>query len=408
MNHGVRFWPPNVPLGTGVQWALLRALAPPGFENPQLRPAKLGLTSASRLGLLPRIFARQPRELLRSELDDCFVTAYQQVHLLVARGLALERTLQVVNDAARSLSVRYVLLKGAAIMRHLQTNLGLRGACDIDLLLLEPDAARLHHELITRGYSLLTPTHPRHHLATLTDTQGNAIELHTEVPCFGLSATKRSVSVQDLVAHLQATPVSALSDWALLPTREFLVAHAVVHGIVQHGYSPKNYPLMRMLADVSDLSNGSSNVDFNRIYSWVTPSVSSHELRALLELSDALSHGRIEATWQRRDGVGRLLRHLVLGACDESYANGLKLYNALHVFRTFGPRSFLREYGRATFALPVEDLRHIYGSRAQGREFWFKLMRPIDVVRRVFTMLPGAGTVFARQLLGTLSTKNKD
>jgi hypothetical protein len=103
-----------------------------------------------------------------------------------------------------------------------------------------------------------------------------------------------------------------------------------------------------------------------------------------------------------------LLRHLVLGASDESYANGLKIYNALHVFRTFGGRIFLREYGRATFVLPVEDVPRIYGAGAQGREFWFKLMRPIDVARRVFTMLPGAGTVFARQMLGTFSMKNKD
>lgn len=407
MTTGVRFWPPNVPIGTGVQWALLRAFAPPGFEGPRQSQPTVGLNVASRLGLLPRIFARQPRELLRAELDDCFESACQQVHLSVARGLALERTLHVVDEAARSLKVQYVLLKGAAIMRHLQTNLGLRGACDIDLLLLEPDAARLHHELIRRGYSQKTPTHPHYHLPTLTDTQGNAIEIHTEVPCFGFDASKRTVNMQDLVDHLQVTPVSALSHWALLPTREFLVAHSVVHGIVQHGYSPKSYPLMRMLADVSDLSNGSSKVDFKKIDLWVTPSVSSHELRALLELRDALSHGRIEATWRRRDGVGRLLRHLVLGASDEKYAEGLKLYNALHLLQTFGARIFLREYGRSTFALPDEDVPRIYGSRAQGREFWFKLTRPIDVVRRVCNMFPGAGTVFARQMCGTFLTKKQ-
>jgi hypothetical protein len=406
MAHGVRFWPPNSPLGAEVHWVLLGAFATPLCKRPQLSHPKVALNVASRLGLLPRIFARLPREVLRAELDACFETGCQQVHLSVARGLALERSLHMVDEVARSLGVRYVLLKGAAIGRHLRTNLGLRGACDIDLLLLASDAARLHQELTKRGYSQLTPTHPHYHLPTLTDTQGNAIELHTKVPCFGLNPTQRTVGVQDLVDHLQVTPEAALSERALLPTREFLVAHAVVHGIVQHGYSPKNYPLMRMLADVSDLCNGS--VDFKRIETWIAPSVSSLELKALFELSDACSHGRIETTWQRRDGVGRLLRHLVLGAFDEKYAEGLKLYNALHLFRTFGGRLFLREYGRATFALPIEDLPRIYGSRTEGREFWFKLTRPIDVARRICKMFPGASTVFARQVLGTFSTKNED
>ena len=61
-----------------------------------------------------------------------------------ARGLALERCLRLVDSAAESLNFHYSLVKGAALARAGIIPVGLRGACDIDILLSEHDAPGLH------------------------------------------------------------------------------------------------------------------------------------------------------------------------------------------------------------------------------------------------------------------------
>jgi hypothetical protein len=334
---------------------------------------------------------------LQSELGENFEGAAEQVLSITARGLALERTLLALDELASSIGVQYALIKGSAVMRQLHLNLGQRAACDVDVLLREVDAFRLHEELLKNGYRAKTPSHPQFHLPALADTEGNAIEIHTCLPHVSLGAEKLSVDLSDIIDQHLATPISGGLSCALLPSNEVLLAHCLAHGIAQHGYAPRSYQLMRMMADVVDITEVDQAVDLTRIGCWLTCSVSPEELSAVCELRDALTRGTAHTIWSRPNGAGRLLRHFVLGTLDPEYANALAPYEAWHVLRTFGVRYFLQEYGRATFGLANEDVDRIYGHQAKGRELFFKLARPFDVGRRIFAMAPAAVAILARR-----------
>jgi hypothetical protein len=276
--------------------------------------------------------------------------------------------------------------------------LGLRGACDIDVLLNPSDAVRLHEELKRRGYSNKTPSHPTFHLPALADDQGISIEIHTSLPHVSLCPGKHSTQLQDLLDQKEVTHVSSDNQCALLPTRDFLFAHCVVHGIAQHGYTPKSYPLLRMLADVADLMALTPPPVRERVETWVAGRVSREEVNAVLSLHEALVRGQGTEAWRRTDGTGRLLRHVVLGMLDTKYANGLAPYEAVHLLRTSGVRQFLEEYTRATFGLANEDISRIYGPGTRGREILLKLIRPFDVGVRIARMMPQAIATLARRL----------
>ena len=175
-------------------------------------------------------------------------------------------------------------------------------------------------------------------------------------------------------------------------------AHAIGHGIAQHGFVPQSYPLLRLIADAIDLDMVGNRGRVLQALSWVQPDVSEQEVFALQELAESLTTGNVESAWANNGPVGRLLRHMVCGSLDERYCNGLKVYHAVHTLRTLGLAEFLREYSNATFALPKQDLSRIYGTPSHGHETRYKLLRPFDVTARILRMLPNAAVIARRQL----------
>ena len=277
--------------------------------------------------------------------------------------------------------------------------MGLRDACDIDVLLSVHDAPRLHSTLKDRGFREKTPTHPQFHYPMLIDDSGGAVEIHTSLPHVRFGSNEREVTFDQLVETNRVTSAADLSDRAHVPIPEVLLAHAIGHGIAQHGFLPQSYPLFRLVADAIDLDIVGNRERMAQALSWVQPDVSKQEVLALQKLATLLTMGSVETAWMDNGPVGRVLRHMVYGSLDDRYCSGLKVYQALHVLLTAGFSEFLREYGHATFALPDEDVSRIYGAAAHGREAHFKSMRPLDVLARVLRMLPDAAVIARRQLV---------
>jgi hypothetical protein len=400
MPEGVRFWPPTVSLAADVRWAILRAFARPELEVSPSCPPDRCLGTASTLGLLPRICARVAQQVLRADLRECFESAARGKYGAVARGLLLERTLHLIEETAATLETPYALIKGAAIVRHLGSDLGLRGAGDIDILLHPSDAACMHRELQRRGFHEETPTHPHFHLPLLSDRSGSAIEIHSCLSELRLGDDRRDATLADLIAQGRVAQVAGSAGRALLPDPELLLAHALAHGIAQHGYLPQSYPLLRMVADIVDLAPLAPPGALDRASRMLAPTVSADEVQAVFELGDALSEGRVEPTWTSQGPAGRFLRHMVFGMLDDDYANGLKLHAAFRLLRGPNPLRALRAYGRSTFSLPDQDVGRIYGEHTRGKELRFKLLRPLDVTRRIARMIPSAAKIYARQLRG--------
>jgi hypothetical protein len=89
------------PLDIDVKWSLQRAFGPlvssaTALEKNSERPLRI----ARQLGLLPRVFARQPCEQLRAELETQQQFQIRHVRLVAARGLALQRCYAIGTVAA--------------------------------------------------------------------------------------------------------------------------------------------------------------------------------------------------------------------------------------------------------------------------------------------------------------------
>jgi Uncharacterised nucleotidyltransferase len=397
MPSGVRFWPPDTPLDSGVHWSLLRAFGPTDAPAPTLKDHSAAIGMARRMGVLMRIFTRCPKALLREELQPIFDEVMRPMRVSAARGLALERTLRTVDEEAFTLKTRFALIKGSAIVRVTGASLSLRGACDIDILLEPADAARLHAALKFRGFSEKTPTHPHYHLPMLIDGAGGALEIHASVPYVQLSRESKAARLRDLLDQGLAESAPGLSQYVCLPKPEFLLAHCLAHGIAQHGYIPHSYPLLRMLADAMDLGLLDNADRTATALGWISSVVSEAEVAALREVAQSLVQGAVQSLWTSNGASGRMLRHMAIGCMDDQYVNGLKVFQALHSLRTLGLATFLREYGHMTFALADQDVPRIYGHSVQGKELKYKLLRPFDVLARIARMMPNALRIAVRQ-----------
>lgn len=397
MPRNVRFYPPTAPLDPVVHWALLRAFGPIGATGPAIQNHSEVGQVTRRLGLMSRVFGRCPRDFLRAELGAFYDDQAREMHVTAARGLALERCLRVVDSAAEALNVPYALIKGAALMRTGVTPVGLRGSCDVDILLSNRDASLLQSRLKSSGFRERTPTHPRYHYPMLIDDAGGAVEIHTSLPLMRISPRQRQVSFQHLREGQRLGPAPELSRFAHVPSPEILLAHAISHAIAQHGYLPQSYPLLRLVADAVDLDLVNNSDRMKQALSFVQPDVSEQEVYALRDLAEALLAGNVASAWSDNGTVGRLLRHMVCGSLDSAYCSGLKVYQAAYLLRS-APGEFVREYGRATFALPHADLSRIYGTASHGHESRYLRLRPLDVVARVLRMIPNAASIMKRQL----------
>jgi hypothetical protein len=108
-----------------------------------------------------------------------------------------------------------------------------------------------------------------------------------------------------------------------VPSREFLIAHAIVHGYAQHGSSPAEYPMMRMVADVADLRRSDSPDHLaEHCHAWVADEMTLEEVRAVCRLAALLQSG---APVEPESPEGCVLRHIVASIQDEDYRRSLKL-----------------------------------------------------------------------------------
>ena len=398
--RGVRFWPPHAGLGEEVRWALLRSFADPGLNGTRLGNPESCLQIARRLGLLPRIFGRQPKELLKAELGEYFEEAWHVMQVSMARGLALHRAIKLVDDSVSSLGATYCLIKGAALAVQSNLSLGLRGAGDIDVLMHAEHAVSLQRVLKSNGFSQRTTAHPNYHLPSLADNSGAAIEIHTNLPYVGQSHTAAGTTLGDLMVSGQIEAARGLSNCAFVPKPAVMLAHCIAHGIAQHGFIPQSYRLMKMAADAIDLEMTTNDAVVESASLWLRSSVSTEELRALQIVCEALTAGNLESIWFRSGGAGRLLRHLVLSELEPQYAKGLFPFNLLHLLRSGGLRQVTEEF------LPETAPR--MPSNAQGTPdqtahaaLKSKILRRLTAPWRLADSLPSACAIAARRLRGS-------
>ncbi|HEY7516643.1 MAG TPA: nucleotidyltransferase family protein, partial [Vicinamibacteria bacterium] len=314
------------------RWVLARAFGPLPGPGEGLHAGSSGAALARTLDLAPRIATRQERERLVLEVGAEGARA-----LASARGVAAVAADDLlgaaldVRDAARDLGapVPIVLLKGVALTATGVAVPGSRWLGDVDILCPAWALESLAAALRERGYARVegVPTCD-HQLAPLRGRSGRVVELHRFLPGVRLRGAPGFATAEELAERdLLRSPTGALHGcW--VPSRDVLGAHALVHGIAQHGLSPRSYPLMRMLADLVDLGWGApGHGEAAAAAADLTARhVSRDEREAVLDLCRRLRAGEAlpDRLTRRAGPAHRLLGHVLAGSLDPSYSDSLK------------------------------------------------------------------------------------
>ena len=212
-----------------------------------------------------------------------------------------------------------IFLKGAALQLGGLTPAGSRDMCDVDVLVPADETRRLQEALVGAGCRVTEAPEAEHQLQFLTHATGLGIEVHRSIP--GLRLEGRAFA--DSETLLSGGLVERLPDGpggGLIPSRELLFAHLMVHGIAQHGLAPDAYPFSRVLGDVQDLDLSRDEFDsfMESGFRWIEQDVNRAEVEAVYVLACSLAAGEDPIEIARSEGgEGVVLRHLIAGATDE-------------------------------------------------------------------------------------------
>lgn len=359
-------------------------------EEVEPQPAGLppgeAIALARELWLSARIAARHGRVRLAAELaaEDAAEFHQDRMAALAAELGWLGQARQLASVAAE-LGVGVVFLKFMALCLTGRLAEGSRRASDLDVLVAPAEATKLEAALRDRGLAPLSGSAYEHHLPALAAPLGGAIEIHTKVLGLRLGRRGASAELVDLAQRGLLERVHELPGACYVPVPAVLTAHALVHGLAQHGFAPHSYPMLRLLADLADLDFGLDRPLPEEIRAALLRDLPLGELQAAAALVSQLVEGDLAPLGEspHASGEAALLHHLLAGALDPDYRASLRLRMLWHPLSDRGAvRAVAGSLSRALFP-STEELASIYGS-SEGRvpSAARRLLRPFDLTRR--------------------------
>jgi hypothetical protein len=326
--------------------------------------------------------ARQGREALARELGEDAAAGFARDRTAVAgSGLRLLALARDVAGVAEGLGLpvaflKFVALEGAGLDAAVR-----RAACDVDVLAPSGRVQELQDGLVAAGFRASEMPEGEHQLPALEHPAGGVVEVHRLLlgvrPEGASSATFEILERHGLLARLPHLP-----GRCAMPVPEAQAAYALVHGLGQHGWWPASYSLLKMVADLIDLTFLEQECVLTaRALSWVEGDVPPAEAEAVLRLCDRLAAGEDpESGWDGPEEV--LLRHILAGRLDPEYEGALRL-GLFHAQPTDRPASLARRIWNALF-LTRAQVDAIYGK--PRRPFGYlarQLARPFDLLARL-------------------------
>jgi hypothetical protein len=390
MGSGFRFDPPQVELSAELGWVLARAFGPVSAPLPQAGELRgeLVVELAERLDLAERIAARMVADALSGEVGEEAVGFFVRARTgCAARALIIDRVCREVAEVGADRGVPVIFLKGAALQLGGWIEPGSRSMSDVDVLVADGAARPFQDALIGRGCRSPEAPESEHQLQLLTHPTGLGIEVHRMIPGVRLGGG-RSATADELVERDLVRAVAGMPGGCRVPAPDVLMAHALVHGIAQHGLAPDNYPWSRFLADVRDLGAGGvgSRETVETTGPWIEREVTPAEVGAVLELVDRLGRGddplEIAAGG---DLPAKLIRHLVAGATMPTYVESMRLARRARSLSDRPRWKKLAVDGWRTVWLTRTQVDQLYGPPKSELGYWARrLWRPFDLVGRAW------------------------
>jgi hypothetical protein len=383
--RAVRFRPPALELTPAVRWMLLRAFGPVGAAAPAAAPQE-ALALCRRFEVAGRVAARQGRARLVAELGAEAAAGFARDQASAAGGGMLVMALaERVAAVAASLDLPLVFLKLAALELRGELAPGSRAACDLDVLVPAGRAAELQQALVAAGCRASPLAPYEHQLAALECPEG-IVEVHRVL--LGVRvAGRRSATAEVLAREGLLVALPRLAGRAAAPVPAVAAAHALVHGIAQHGWSPVAYSLLKMLADLLDLGFAGPGGEAlaGRAAAWTAGDLAAAEVAAARRLCVVLAAGGDLAGWgQSAAGEAVLLRHALAGRLDPGYERSLRLGLFRRQPSDASAIARLARTVAATVWLSRAQVDAIYG-RPRRRLGYLgrQLGRPFDLVARL-------------------------
>ncbi len=334
--------PPLAPAAE-VTWLLRRAFGP--IDGPAPKPEPTAVVGLARdLGLAGCLCRRLPMPQLQTELGLAGARELVFQHLQVrAANRILAATLETVIEVAGRESIQLVLLKHAALWRSGVVEEGQRDARDIDVLVSATDADVLWRKLREGGFLPCNVAGGDFHLTPLVSASGACVELHHHLWGVELD-TDEPATVTSLVSA-GVTRNTSGAHHVHIPDRNFLIAHALVHGFAQHLTSPADYAPLRVFSDLVSLQ--SSRASALEIHRYVKREFDVESVEAALQVGEALAAG--SSLSELEPGASQLLSHALAASTDRRYGLALRAHRLLEL----GRRGELLQATKRFFGAPA-------------------------------------------------------
>lgn len=320
----LRFRPPRLALPPATRWMLLRAFGPVAATAAAPADAPGALALARRFEVSARIAARRGREKLAAELGSEAAAGFAHDRAAAAavsmRLMAAAGQVAAIAAVAEPSAIPLTFLKLAGLEGTGRLAPGSRGACDVDVLAPAGRAEELWRALTAAGWRGEGPAY-EHQLPALSHPERGVVEVHRVVLGLRLDGGG-SAAWEDLDREGLLLPLADLPGRCSAAVPEVQAAHALVHGLGQHGFSPGAYSLLKMMADLQDLGDGALTP---RALAWVARDVPPDEAEAVRRLGARLAAGEDPAGWAADSPEETLLRHILAGRLDADYASALRL-----------------------------------------------------------------------------------
>ena len=411
---GVRFRPPALPLSPELEWVLRAAWGPVDGTSEWIDRSNGSLLEdveprdavelARRLYLAPRIAARLGRDRLAGTLgsglaQDLFRDQMETLY----REARLAELCTTLAKVAAEISTPLVFLKFAALQLSGYLAPGSRDAVDADVLVPRARARDLQDALLERGFRDKGFPEHEHHLPAIGGSKGG-VEVHHSILGLRL-ADEAFATAEELLEEGLVEPCRGMPGQSMVPVPAVLAAHAVLHGVSQHGDLPTSYPMPRMISDLMDLGIGEERGRglLGQALPWIADEVTPGEIRAIEGLCSRLAGGQV-ALDQMGQGEGALLRHVVLGLLDATYERSLKLRLLTRRLRDGGRRFAVLRRAWEAVALTRGQIDSVYGP---SRSLWGyaakRLWRPFDLCARLSCYVASLCRVKTRGLVRATS-----
>ena len=380
-----------------LEWVLLAAFGPqtPDFSG-QLDTA-LVVSLARTFDLVPRIVSRVGPGVLEPMLGPGAARdLLEEMLITFGRGEQLHQLSRLLDRTAASAGIPIAFLKFSALVLGEHVSTAQRRACDVDVLAPDAELPRLAEALLRDGWQESRLPGYEHQLPPFVHPKLGWAELHRHIVGVDIAGRGRFATYEDLEAAGHLLPAPGLSPLGQIPSRELLIAHALAHGLAQHGLAPQAYPVFRLAGDLIDLrASVEDSRTIEQTTAWLSPYLTAGQIEGAIRLASRLQAGDRSlfspAAADSQEGI--LLRHFVAGILDTAYRDSLRL--AELAFSPSERPPLVAAVARVAHALfpGREALDGIYGP-ATG--FWsrttFRARRVVEMACR----LPGYARAVAR------------